>query len=54
MIVLAKLERRPVRLDMSLYPYLPRAKVRATKAGDYMQLLGTSPMPVALQMGGAA
>ena len=39
MIVLAKLERRPVRLDMSVYPYLPRATVRATKAGDYMQLL---------------
>lgn len=39
MIVLAKLERRPVRLDMSLYPYLPRATVRATKPGDYMQLV---------------
>lgn len=39
MIVLAKIERRPVKLDMSLYPYLPRATVRATKAGDYMQLL---------------
>lgn len=54
MIVLAKLERRPVRLDMSLYPYLPLATVRATKAGDYMQLLRASAMPTALQMGGAA
>ena len=24
---------------MSLYPYLPHATVRATKPGDYMQLL---------------
>jgi len=39
MIVLAKLERRPVRLDMSLYPYLPRATVATTNPGDYMQLL---------------
>lgn len=45
MIVLAKLERRPVRLDMSLYPYLPRATVRATKPDDYMQLLS---MPAAV------
>ena len=39
MIVLAKLERRPVRLDMSLYPYLPRATVAATDPASYMQLL---------------
>ena len=39
MIALAKLERRPVRLDMSLYPYLPRATVAATNPRDYMQLL---------------
>ena len=39
MIVLAKLERRPVRLDMSLYPYLPRATVAATDPASSMQLL---------------
>lgn len=45
MIVLAKLERRPVRLDMSLYPYLPHARVAATNPADYMQLLNA---PVAV------
>ena len=47
MIVLARLERRPVRLDMSLYPYLPRATVAATNPRDYMQLL-SAPADVAV------
>ena len=39
MIVLAKLEHRPPRLDLSLYPYLPRADVRATDTRSYLGLL---------------
>lgn len=39
MIVLAKLEHRPPRLDLSLYPYLPRADVRATSTRSYLDLL---------------
>lgn len=40
MIVLAKLEHRPPRLDLSLYPYLPRASVRTTDTSSYLGLLG--------------
>lgn len=40
MIVLAKLEHRPPRLDLSLYPYLPRANVRTTDTSSYLGLLG--------------
>ncbi|MGA1343869.1 MAG: IS21 family transposase [Hyphomonas sp.] len=39
MIALAKLEHRPPRLDLSLYPYLPRANVRTTDARHYLELL---------------
>jgi transposase len=39
MIVLAKLEHRPPRLDLSLYPYLPRTQVRSTDARAYLDLL---------------
>ena len=38
-LVLCRLEGRPPRLDMELYPYLPRARVSTTSAGDYMTLL---------------
>lgn len=38
-LVLCRIERRPPRLDMTVYPYLPKAHVAATKAGDYMALL---------------
>ena len=38
-LVLCRLEGRPPRLDLDLYPYLPRVKVSATSAGDYMTLL---------------
>ena len=33
------IERRPPRLDMTVYPYLPRAKVTMTSASTYMSLL---------------
>ncbi len=36
-LVLCRIERRPPRLD--LYPYLPRATVATTSAGNYMRLL---------------
>ena len=38
-LVLCQLEGRPPRLDMELYPYLPRVRVSTTSAGDYMALL---------------
>lgn len=38
-LVLCRLERRPPRLDLGLYPYLPRVRVSTTSAGDYMTLL---------------
>ena len=38
-LVLCRLEGRPPRLDLDLYPYLPRMRVNTTSAGDYMALL---------------
>ena len=38
-LVLCRIERRPARLDMTIYPYLPRATVTATSARSYMDLL---------------
>ena len=38
-LVLCRLEGRPPRLDLELYPYLPRVRVSAASAGDYMTLL---------------
>ena len=38
-LVLCRLEGRPPRLDLELYPYLPRVRVGATSARDYMSLL---------------
>ena len=38
-LVLCRLEGRPPRLDLELYPYLPRVRVSTTSAGDYMKLL---------------
>ena len=39
-LVLCRLEGRPPpRLDLELYPYLPRVQVSITSAGDYMTLL---------------
>jgi hypothetical protein len=41
-LVLCKIEGRPPRLDMELYPYLPRANVTTTSTRDYMTLLAGS------------
>jgi hypothetical protein len=38
-LVLCRIERRPPRLDMAIYPYLPRATVTTTSARSYMELL---------------
>ena len=38
-LALCRLEGRPPRLDLELYPYLPRVTVKTTSAGDYMALL---------------
>ena len=39
-LVLCRIERRPPRLDMAIYPYLPKATVTTTLARSYMDLLG--------------
>jgi len=38
-LVLCRIERRPPRLDLMVYPYLPRATVATTSARTYMDLL---------------
>jgi hypothetical protein len=38
-LVLCRIERRPPRLDMTVYPYLPKARVATTSARSYMDLL---------------
>jgi transposase len=38
-LVLCRIERRPPRLDLTIYPYLPRARVATTSARSYMDLL---------------
>jgi transposase len=39
-LVLCRIERRPPKLDLAAYPYLPRVTVAATSASAYMALLG--------------
>ena len=38
-LILCRVECRPPRLDLSIYPYLPRATVEKTSAKAYMRLL---------------
>jgi len=38
-LVLCRIERRPPRLDMTVYPYLPKAHVAMTSAKAYLGLL---------------
>jgi transposase len=38
-LVLCRIERRPPRLDLDIYPYLPRARVETTKPSSYMSLM---------------
>jgi hypothetical protein len=39
-LVLCRIERRPPKLDLAAYPYLPRVAVATTQAKTYMTLLG--------------
>ncbi len=39
-LVLCQVERRPPKLDLDVYPYLPRATVGTTSASSYMCLVG--------------
>jgi hypothetical protein len=41
-LVLCQVERRPPKLDLDVYPYLPRAKVGTTSASSYMCLMAGS------------
>jgi len=41
-LVLCRIERRPARLDMTVYRYLPRAHVASTSARTYLDLLAGS------------
>jgi hypothetical protein len=38
-LVLCRIERRPPRLDLKIYPYLPQATVSTTSARSYLSLL---------------
>ena len=38
-LALCRMEGRPPRLNLELYPYLPRVRVGTTSARDYMTLL---------------
>jgi len=39
-LVLCRIERRPPKLNLTIYPYLPRVAVATTSARSYMALLG--------------
>lgn len=39
-LILCRIEKRPPRLDVTAYPYLPKANVGCTRAADYAALLG--------------
>jgi transposase len=53
-LVLCRIERRPPRLDMTVYPYLPRATVATTSARDYMGLLAGCEWAAEARAAGAA
>ncbi len=38
-LVLCRIEKRPPKLNLDVYPYLPKANVQTTKPGSYMSLL---------------
>ena len=39
-LLLCRIERRPPRLNLQIYPYLPKAHVQTTSAAAYLELLG--------------
>jgi transposase len=38
-LLLCRIQKRPPRLDLDIYPYLPKARVETTKPGAYLSLL---------------
>lgn len=38
-LLLCRVERRPPRLDLDVYPFLPRTNIATTSASSYMSLL---------------
>ena len=38
-LVLCRIERRPPKLDLDIYPFLPAANVETTKPANYMRLM---------------
>ena len=38
-LLLCRIERKPPRLNLDVYPYLPRPEVRSTQASAYLSLL---------------
>jgi len=42
-LVLCRIEQRPARLDLHLYPHLPLAQLATTTASDYLSLLTQTP-----------
>jgi hypothetical protein len=48
MLLLARLENRPVRLDLTFYPYLPAATVGATDPHAYLGLIAHAGSPAAI------
>jgi len=38
-LLLCRIERKPPRLNLDIYPYLPKAEVKSTAANDYLSLL---------------
>ena len=42
MLLLAKLENRPARLDLTFYPYLPAATVGTTDPRAYLDLVANA------------
>jgi len=56
-LLLCRIERRPPKLNLDIYPYLPRAQVATTSAASYMNLLqeaGKVDRPDRDIMGGAS
>ena len=45
-LILCAIERRPAKLDLTLYPYLPRASVKSTEPSSYLSLLAKADQKV--------
>jgi hypothetical protein len=43
-LVLCRIEKRPPRLDLEIYPYLPKARVEATNPASYLSLMSQVPV----------